>query len=333
MIPRLAVAALAASTALPALAEVNIYSTRQPDLIQPIADAFTEETGIAVNIAHLEDGLVERMRAEGERSPVDLVLTVDIARLTEVVDAELTQPVESEVLTQAIPETLRDPENQWFGVTTRARVVYAANDRVADEDVTTYEDLASDEWEGRICTRSGTHQYNVALAAAMIVHHGEDYTKEWLEGLKANLARKPQGGDREQVKAIWAGECDIAIGNTYYMGQMLNNPEQKEWADSVRLLFPTFEEGGTHLNVSGVAMARNAANREDALRFMEFLVSTEAQTIYAEDNNEYPVVEGVSPSEVVSSWGEFDADAVDLAEIADARAAALRLMEEVNFDG
>ena len=332
MIQRLVLTALAAGTALPALAEVNIYSTRQPELIQPIADAFTEETGIEVNIAHIEDGVVERMRAEGERSPVDLILTVDIARLTEVVEAGLTQPVESEVLTEAIPATLRDPENNWFGVTTRARAVYAAKDRVADEDITTYEDLASDEWEGRICMRSGMNAYNVALAAAMIVHQGEEYTKEWLQGLKENLARKPQGGDRDQVKAIWAGECDIAIGNTYYMGLMLNSPEQKEWANSVRILFPTFENGGTHLNVSGVAMAANAPNPEDALRFMEFLVSPEAQGIYAEANNEYPVVEGVPPSDLVSSWGEFQADDVDLAEIAAARPAALRLMEEVNFD-
>ena len=204
---------------------------------------------------------------------------------------------------------------------------------VDEGEVTTYEGLADEKWRGRICTRSGTHEYNIALTSAMLAHHGEAYTRDWLTGLKANLARKPQGNDRAQVKSIWAGECDISLGNTYYMGLMLNDPEQKEWAESVRLVFPRFEDGGTHVNVSGVAMTKNAPNRADALKFMEFLVTPEAQEIYAEINNEYPVLDSVEPSALVASWGTLDADTVDLAEIARGRADALRLMQEVDFDG
>jgi iron(III) transport system substrate-binding protein len=322
------------STALPALAEeVNIYSHRQPELIQPLIDAFTAETGIDVNIAFVDKGMVERLQAEGDRSPADLVLTVDIARLMQVVDAGVTQPVQSEVLEANIPAEFRDPDDRWFGLTTRARIVYASKERVADGEVTTYEDLASDKWKGRICTRSGTNDYNVALLGAVIAHDGLETAKTWVEGLKANLAKKPDGGDRDQVKSIWAGECDISLGNTYYMGQMVNDSEQKEWADSVRIVFPTFEAGGTHMNVSGVAMTKSAPNKEAALKLMEFLSSDEAQHIYAETNHEFPVKPGVERSELVASWGEFTPDTLNLMEVAAQRAAALKLMEEVDFDG
>ncbi|PTE23652.1 iron ABC transporter substrate-binding protein [Cereibacter changlensis JA139] len=322
------------STALPVLAEeVNIYSHRQPELIQPLIDAFTAETGIDVNIAFVDKGMVERLQAEGDRSPADLVLTVDIARLMQVVDAGVTQPVQSEVLEANIPAEFRDPDDRWFGLTTRARIVYASKERVADGEVTTYEDLASDKWKGRICTRSGTNDYNVALLGAVIAHDGLEKAKTWVEGLKANLAKKPDGGDRDQVKSIWAGECDISLGNTYYMGQMVNDPEQKEWADSVRIVFPTFEAGGTHMNVSGVAMTKSAPNKEAALKLMEFLSSDEAQHIYAETNHEFPVKPGVERSELVASWGEFTPDTLNLMEVAAQRADALKLMEEVDFDG
>lgn len=322
------------STALPALAEeVNIYSHRQPELIQPLIDAFTAETGIDVNIAFVDKGMVERLQAEGDRSPADLVLTVDIPRLMQVVDAGVTQPVQSEVLEANIPAEFRDPDDRWFGLTTRARIVYASKERVADGEVTTYEDLASDKWKGRICTRSGTNDYNVALLGAVIAHDGLETAKTWVEGLKANLAKKPDGGDRDQVKSIWAGECDISLGNTYYMGQMVNDSEQKEWADSVRIVFPTFEDGGTHMNVSGVAMTKSAPNKDAALKLMEFLSSDEAQHIYAETNHEFPVKPGVERSELVASWGEFTPDTLNLMEVAAQRADALKLMEEVDFDG
>ena len=322
------------TTALPALAdEVNIYSHRQPELIQPLLDAFTAETGITVNIAFVDKGMAERLVAEGDRSPADLVLTVDIARLMQVVDAGVTQPVQSDVLEANIPAELRDAKDMWFGLTARARIVYASIDRVKPGEVTTYEDLATEKWRGRICTRSGLNDYNIALLGAVIAHHGEAAAKTWVEGIKANLARKPDGGDRDQVKAIAAGECDIAIGNTYYIGQMLADPEQMAAAKAVRIDFPVFEGGGTHMNISGIAMTKAAPNRAAALQLMEWLSGDTAQKIYAETNYEYPVKPGVERSALVTGWGDFTADPMPLGDVAAQRPAALRLMEEVNFDG
>lgn len=327
----LPVALLASS----AFADVNVYSYRQPELIQPLVEAFTAETGIQVNVAFLENGLVERLKAEGDRSPADVILTVDIARLTEAVDAGVTQPLITETLEQNIPAEFHDPEGQWWGMTTRARIVYASKDRVAPGDVTTYEDLADPKWKGRICTRSGMHTYMIALTSAYIAHHGEAEAKVWLQGLKDNLARRPQGDDRAQVKAIWAGECDISLGNTYYMGEMLADEEQRVWADSVRLDFPVFDVdgGGTHVNISGVALTKAAKNKDEAIQFIEFLSSHEAQEIYAELNSEYPVAPGTEASDLVASWGTFTPDNLSLIEIANQRAAALRLTEEVDYDG
>lgn len=322
-----------AMLATPALADVNIYTTRQPDLIQPVMDAFTAKTGIAVNLAFVEEGIVERLQAEGARSPADLVMTVDIANLQQVVDAGVIQPVDSAVLQAAIPANLRDPGNMWFGLTTRARIIYASRTRVADGEVTTYEDLANPKWQGRICTRPGTHPYNLALLAGIIAHDGEAAARAWAAGLRANLARKPEGNDTAQVRAIWAGECDISLGNTYYMGQMLASPEQAEWANSVRIIFPTFAGGGTHINISGVALTAAAPDKAEAIQLMEFLVSPEAQAIYAEKNNEYPVLAGAALSDLVQSWGPFTPDTIDLSTLAGLRPTALRIMEEVNFDG
>jgi iron(III) transport system substrate-binding protein len=248
-----------AALAAPALAdEVNIYTTRQAFLIEPVMAAFTEETGITVNLSYVDSGIVERLRAEGERSPADLVMTVDIANLQQIVDAEVLQPVDSEALKASVPENLRSPDDLWYALTSRARVVYASTERVAEGEITTYEDLADPKWEGRICTRSGLHNYNLALLAAVVAHHGEDAAREWAAGLKSNLARRPEGGDRDQARAIWAGECDIAIANTYYVGAMLDNEEQRPWAEAIRVEFPEFENGGTHFNVSGIAMTQSA---------------------------------------------------------------------------
>ncbi len=325
---------LTLSTALPLMAqEVNIYSYRQPELIAPLTDAFTAETGIKVNVAYLEKGMVERLVAEGDRSPADLVLTVDIARLAEVVAAGVTQPVTSATLTGNVPAAYHDPEGHWWGLTTRARIVYASKDRVKDGDVTTYEDLADPKWKGRICTRPFTNAYNVGLTAAVLHHHGAEATKTWLEGVKANLAKKPEGNDRSQVKSIWAGECDISLGNTYYMAQMLKDPEQTAWADSVRIVFPTFADGGTHVNISGIAMTKAAPNKDAALKMMEFLTSPKAQAIYAEANAEYPIAPGSEPDPLVKGWGSFTADTVNLMDLAKLRPSALKLIEEVNFDG
>ncbi|SDH59905.1 Fe(3+) ABC transporter substrate-binding protein [Alloyangia pacifica] len=331
---RLGTALALIATAAPALAEeVNLYSYRQPELLQPLTDAFTEATGIEVNVAYIDKGLEERLVAEGDRSPADLIFTVDISRLAAAVQAGVTQPVESAVLEENVPAQYRDPDGQWFGLTTRARIVYASKDRVDPSEITSYEDLADPKWKGRICTRSGTHDYNVALVAAMIHHHGEEYAKQWLQGLKDNLARRPQGNDRAQVKAIWAGECDISLGNTYYMGQMLSDPEQVEWADSVNVLFPVFENGGTHVNISGVAMTKSAPNRENALKMMEYLTSPEAQEIYAHANYEYPIAPGTEADDLVKGWGSFTADDTNLMTLAEQRGAALRLVEEVDYDG
>ncbi len=330
--PALALCALTlASTAV--AQEVNVYSYREPALIQPLMDAFTAQTGVAVNVAFLNKGLIERLRAESRRSPADLVFTVDISRLHGVKDAGLTQPVQNDALTNNIPAEFRDPENHWFGLTTRARIIYASKDRVAPGEVTTYEDLANAKWKDRICTRSGTHSYMLALTSAYLHHHGEAETLDWLKAVKSNLARKPQGNDRAQVKAIWAGECDIALGNTYYMGQMLADPEQQDWANSVSVEFPIFEDAGTHVNVSGMALTKSAPNRDDAIRLMAFLASPKAQEIYAADNFEYPIAPGTQADPLVQSWGSFEADTVNLTTIAKLRAEALRLTELADFDG
>lgn len=313
--------------------EVNIYSYRQPFLIEPLTTAFTDETGIKVNIVYLRKGMIERMKAEGKRSPADVVLTVDISRLSALVEAGLTQQVVSQTLSTNVPEKYRDPAGHWFGLTTRARIIYVSKERVRTGEIKSYEDLADPKWRGKVCTRSGLNAYNLALTSAIIHHHGEDYAKKWLDGFKQNLARKPQGNDRAQVKAIWAGECDLSIGNTYYMGKMLKDPEQADWAKSVNIVFPTFEGGGTHVNLSGIGMAKFSPNKDNALALMEFLSSGEAQEIYATANFEYPIAPGTKVDDLVKSWGSFNADNVNLMTIAKLRKKALKLTEIVDFDG
>jgi len=283
-------AATAIATALTAsaglAAEVNVYTTRQPELVQPIFDTFTAETGIEVNVLYAEKGLIERMKAEGARSPADLYMTADISNVKAATDAGLTQPHGNATVGEVVPAALRDEAGHWFALTTRARVAYVSKERVAEGEITTFEDLADPKWRGRICTRPGSHSYNLALIAAMIAHHGEDAAKAWVVGLRDNLARKPQGNDRAQVKAVWAGECDIAIGNTYYMGKMLEDPEQAPWAESVRVVFPVFEGGGAHVNISGAALTRSAPNKAEAEKLIDFLLSPEAQELYASLNHE-----------------------------------------------
>ena len=325
---------LAMLVASPVFAEeVNIYSHRQPELIQPLMDQFTAETGIDVNIAFVDKGMAERLKAEGNRSPADLVLTVDIGRMEELVEADVLQAAEDPVLAANIPPAYRDPGNLWFGLTTRSRVVYASLERVKPGEITTYEDLVNPKWQGRLCMRSGLNDYNVALTAAFLLHHGPEATTAWLQGLKANLAHKPLGGDRDQVKSIWSGECDIALGNTYYIGQMLNDDSEKDYAASVRIDFPIFEGGGAHMNISGIALTKAAPNKAAAVKLMAWLSSDEAQKIYAEANHEFPVKAGVARSTLVQSWGEFTPDSLGLAEIAKARSDAVKLIEGVDFDG
>ena len=314
--------------------EVNIYSYRQPYLINPLLQEFTKETGIKTNVIFAEKGLIERIQAEGRNSPADLLLTVDVGNLTQATDAGIAQPVESEAIEAAIPQTYRAKDNEWIGLTRRARVVYASKERVKQKAIT-YEELADPKWRGKICIRSGQHVYNVALIASMIAAHGEEWTEQWLRGVKANLARKPAGDDRLQVKGVYSGECDIAVGNTYYMGAMLRDekhPEQKEWANSVNMLFPNTSDRGTHVNVSGAVLAKNAPNKENAIKLLEFLASDKGQEMYAEVNNEYPVKEGVPWSALVKSWGTFKPDPISLNEIAALRKTASEMVDKVGFD-
>ena len=332
----LCTAAALATASVAARAEgfINVYSYRQPALIDPLLRAFTAKTGIAVRTIFAENGLVERLAQEGRNSPADVLLSADVGRLVEAAGRDLAQPVSSPVILDKVPANLRDPGNLWFGLTMRARVVYAARDRVSQDSIS-YEELADPKWKGRICIRPGDHPYNLGLIAAMIAHQGEDRTRDWLKGLKANLAIKPSGNDRSQAKSVHAGECDLAIANTYYMGKMQTNeeePEQKEWAKSTRILFPASADFGTHVNISGMLMARNSPNPGNALALMEFLASDDAQRLYADGNFEYPVNPAVKPAEIVSSWGTFVPDKLNATEIARLEPAAARLVDEVQFN-
>ena len=313
--------------------ELNLYTSREPGLVEPLLQAFTGDTGIKVNTVFLKDGLVERLASEGESSPADVLMAVDAGNLVDLVERGLTQPVESEILTAAIPENLRDPGNQWFPLSMRARVVYAARD--LELDSITYEDLADPEWKGRICIRSGQHPYNTALFSAFMTHHDAAATEEWLTGLKANLARKAGGGDRDGAKDILGGICDIAIANSYYVGLMRSGKggdEQKAWGEAIKVILPTFEDGGTHVNVSGAAVAKNAPNRDEAVRLLEFLVSDEAQKIYGEANYEYPVKAGAAIDPIIASFGELKVDPLPLTEIVKNRKQVSELVDRVGFD-
>jgi iron(III) transport system substrate-binding protein len=311
--------------------EVHVYSYREPDLIKPMLDAFTAKTGIEVKFLYAKEGLIERMVAEGRNSPADVLLTNEFGLLTQAKAAGITAPAESATLEKALPESLRDPERHWFALTRRARVIYASKERVTQSAIT-YEELADPKWKGKICTRSGQHTYNIALFASMIAHHGEEKAEAWLEGVKANLARKPAGGDREGVRDVNAGLCDLAIGNTYYMAAMQKNPEQKPWADAVKILFPNAADRGTHVNISGMALAANAPDREQAIMLMEFLLSPDAQALYSEANGEYPAIGGVPASDIVKSWGELRPDGLPLDTIAGLRKKASELVDKVKFD-
>ncbi|WP_127089503.1 extracellular solute-binding protein [Aquabacter cavernae] len=328
-----AAAGLLLSGAASAQGVLNVYTTREPGLAAPVFEAFTKATGITVNSVFVKDGLAERVKAEGSASPADILMTVDAGNLLDVVDAGVTQPVNSPVLTAAIPANLRDPNGNWFALSLRARLLYAAKDLKLSS--MTYENLADPKWKGEICIRSGQHPYNVGLTAAYIVHHGEAKTEEWLKGVKANLARKATGGDREGARDILGGICDLAIGNSYYVGLMRSGkggPEQQKWADAIDVVLPVFEGGGTHVNVSGAAVAKNAPNKDNAVRFLEFAVSPEMQAIYAKANFEYPVIAGAQVDPVIAALGPLKVDPISLVEMAKARKKASELIDRVGFD-
>jgi iron(III) transport system substrate-binding protein len=312
--------------------EVNIYSFRQPQLIQPIIDRFQAETGITANVVYADKGLVERLKAEGDNSSADVVLTADVGNLNDLVEAGVLQGVRSEVLEANIPAQYRDPEGRWFGLTMRARVIYASRERTKPEQISRYEDLADPRLKGRVCSRSGKHVYMVSFIASRIAEWGEEQTQRWLQAVRDNLARKPQGNDRAQAKAIAEGECDVALGNSYYYGAMQASPEERGWAEAITLVFPNQADRGTHVNISGGAVTRAAKHRAEAVRLLEFLSADEAQGFYAEQNFEYPVNPKVAPSAIVASWGTFKADPIPLVEVAQERAAASRLVDRVGFD-
>lgn len=310
--------------------EVNVYSYRQPFLVKPLFDVFTDQTGIKVNVVFAKKGMAERLAREGEHSPADVLLTTDISRLVELHSRGLLQSVKSEEMESAVPEKFQSLDDTWYGLTMRVRNIYSSK-RLGDIEIS-YEDLVDPKYKGRVCTRSGKNAYNVALVSSMIAEHGEADTLTWLKDLKANLARKPQGSDRGQVQAIHQNLCDLSIGNSYYYGKMLADEKQKVWADGVNINFPNQNNRGSHVNISGVAMAKYAPNSKHALALMEFLVSEKAQQMYAETNMEYPVRKGVPVSDLVASWGTFKADDLSLETIASNRKKAIKLLDKAKFD-
>ena len=331
-----ALALLAAAAHTPAgAAEVNVYTTREPGLIRPLLDAYGKQTGTKVNTVFVQAGLAERVAAEGANSPADVLMTVDIGNLVDLVKRDLAQPVRSEALESAIPPQWRDPAGNWYALTLRARAIFVTKDRPV-EAPRTYEDLADARYRGRVCIRSGNHPYNTSLFAAMIAKHGVEDTATYLTDLKANLARRAAGGDREVARDILAGICDVGISNTYYEGIMLSGrggEEQKRWGEAVRVVLPTFKDGaGTHVNVSGATVARNAPNRAEAVRLLEYLVTPEAQRLYADLNFEHPVRPGVELNPIVQGFGPLEPDNTPLPAIAANRAEASLLVDRLGFD-
>ncbi len=330
---------LAAPLYASASGEVNLLSTRQAFLLRPFLDVFEQNSGIKVNVVYLKKGMIERLKARpGE---ADLILAKDIANLSNIAENDLLQPYNSAVIDENIPAPWRDDQHLWTGLTMRARIIYYSKERVDPNTLSTYMSLADKKYKGKICIRSGYHNYNVALISAMIAENGEAKTKQWLQGLKANLARKPQGNDRAQVRAIASGECDLAIGNTYYMGKMLENPAQREWAAAVGIFFPNQNTTGTHVNITGGGILKAAKNKKNALKLLEFFTGNLAQTMYSQVNHEYPLKKGVGYSGIVKSFGAgqkgiehgvFKADSLAMDKIAAERNTALKLLDEVTFD-
>lgn len=333
---------LAASLVLPLLVAgaaaaggvVNVYSARRQENMAPLFAAFTAKTGIEVKAIYAANGLIERLQQEGAASPADLLLTTDVGRLMEAAGKGLAQPITAPAVLNRIPATLRDTNNLWFGTTMRARVVYASRERV-QQDTISYEELADPKWRGKICIRAGDHPYNLGLLGAMIAHKGEAAARRWLEGLKANLVTKPSGDDRTQAERIWKGECDIGIGNTFYMGLMQTNetePEQKKWAAATRIIFPSSPDFGTHVSVTGALMTKYAPNAANALAMIEFLVSDEAQSLFAAQNFEYSVNPAIPPSAIVAAWGTFTPDTLKMTDIGQYQELARKLVTETGFN-
>ena len=316
-------------------AEVNIYSHRQPFLIEPFLKAFTEKTGIKTNVVYASKGLVQRLLAEGESSPADVVLTVDIGRLRQYADKNLFATFASDKLLAAIPQHLRSSDNTWFGFSKRSRVIVVSKDLENQDQIKRFENIADKKWAGVVCSRPGSHVYNRALLSSIIAANGEADAKAWAEGLVANLARSPRGNDRAQIKAIYAGECDISIVNHYYYGKLINSSdtEQRRWAESVNIIIPNQgkNDRGAHINISGGGIAKYSKNRKEAESFLEFLISKEAQKLYASINYEYPVISDIELPDTLTSWGKFKEDSLPIEELANSYLEAQMIIDQVGW--
>lgn len=313
---------------------LNIYSARQEALIKPLLDRFSDETGVEVNlVTGSGDALITRLTREGRNSPADILLTSDAGRLYRARQAGVLQPVSSDALKAAIPENLRSPDNLWYGLSVRARVLIIAPERVNTDRLQDYEDLADPRWKGRICVRSSGNIYNQSLVAGMLAQKGSARTQAWLDGFVRNFARPPQGGDRDQIKAVAAGQCDVALVNSYYFGAMLqsDNDEDRRAAEQVELLWPNQSNRGVHINISGAGVTRASEQPDLARQLIEFLVREDSQRWYAETNNEYPVRDSVSPSRLLQSWGDFRADTLDVSELGRLNAQAVMAMDRANW--
>lgn len=313
---------------------VNLYTHRHYKPDQNIIEMFEKETGIKVNVTNASaDELIQKMKMEGKQSPADVLITVDAGRLHRAKEQGLLQSIESDKLESRIPSHLQDTDNQWFGITKRARIIAYAKDRVSPEDLSTYEDLTSEKWNNKILVRSSSNIYNQSLMASIIANNGEEEAKEWAKGIVNNMARAPKGSDRDQVKAVVAGEGDLAIVNSYYIGKMLNSPdsEEVETAKKIDLFFPNQDGRGTHVNVSGAGVTKYAPNKENAIRFIEFLVSDEAQKEFTNANYEYPVVETVEPVQDIKAWGDFKEDTLALTKLGENNKKAVLLFDEAGW--
>jgi iron(III) transport system substrate-binding protein len=314
--------------------EVNVYSARKEALILPLLKRFEAETGIGFNLITAKaDALLKRLEVEGQSTPADVFITSDAGRLQRAREAGVLQPVDNPVLAARIPENLRDKDNYWFGLSQRARVIFYAKEKVDPAELSTYEALADEKWRQRICIRSSGNIYNQSLVASMIVADGIEQTEAWARGLVANFARKPAGGDTDQLRAAAAGLCDIAIANTYYFGRLVNSDKAKDQkvATSLGVFWPNQDGRGAHINVSGAGITKYAKHRAAAERLLEFLVSAEAQTWYAEVNNEYPVVADAKIPATLMSFGEFKGDSLNLTHLGENNRAALQLMDRAGW--
>ncbi|MCH4563851.1 MULTISPECIES: Fe(3+) ABC transporter substrate-binding protein [Halomonas] len=314
--------------------EVNLYSARHYDSDERLYEAFTEQTGIKVNVLEGDsDQLIERIQREGVASPADVMMTVDAGRLWRAEQEGIFQGIESEVLAERLPEAMRHPEGKWFGFSQRARAIFYNRDNFDPSEISSYEDLADPRFEGKVCIRSSNNIYNQSLLASMIEHHGVEGAEEWAQGVVNNFARQPEGGDTDQIKGVASGECDLAVANHYYYVRLLDSedPADREAADKVGILFPNQNGRGTHVNVGGAGVVEGSQNRDNAIRFLEFLASDEAQAIFASGNNEFPVVEGIEKAPTLESWGDFKKDDLNISILGENNPEAVRIFDRVGW--